>query len=362
MIDSKLLIDQLKALYAPKGGVCPPDIETPAGKAGAQEEPHQMNQLSFKSVPVVKSEPGVSSVIRSLLARSSDGVVTIAPGIAQRVLEEANFEGQRKVSQSRVNERIHDIQSGNWNPRITAINFAATPDGRLHLVNGQHRLQAIARAGKATDNLVVIADVEDMASVRRLYALFDTPESKRSDMDMLDGIGAAKTLGLSRKTTSALFKALVMLRNEMEPVAGADIYNLAKSRNARLEDMADWAPEAKVYESIIHAADGYLQKKLLAQSTMAFSLYVLRHQKKTAIEFLRGIAENDGLRKGDPRARLIADFQNRALGNGSYRQGIQRMAVAWNAFVTGRDLTVIKCHEGAAIVIKGTPKGKAGGQ
>lgn len=317
-----------------------------------------MNQLSFRTVGEVKPD-GIAGVIKSMLSRSSDGVVTIAPGIAKRIIEETNFSGQRRVNLARVGERVHDIENGRWKERVTPITFAQTPDGKLYLVNGQHRCHAIAKSGRAVPALVVIDRAADLAAVRSLYALFDTPESRRSDTDMLDGVGIAAGLGVKRKTAAAVFKALSILRNDMEiPAnsAGAD----ATSRNGRLEDIMDWADEARVFERIVAQADTFLQRKLYSASAAAFALYVLRHRRADAVDFLTGLAENDGLRKSDPRARLIADFQNRPVNVNSSRQGLQRFAVAWNAWVEKRDLTIIKCNDGAAIVIKGTPKGKAG--
>lgn len=354
------LIERLKALYGRGDVPAPtPDTETPACKAGAQKELQPMNQLSLKSIVAVKPDGGISGVIHSLLARSTDGVITIAPGIAKRILEEANFEGQRKVNEARVAERVNDITHGRWQPRVCAITLAELPDGTLCLINGQHRCHAIARSATKVDNLVTIISAADLADVRRLYALFDTPESKRTDMEMLDGSGVASALGLKRKTAAALFKALVIIRNDMEPKSGVYLSE-AKSRSGRLEDIGDWAAEAKQFERLIDDADAYLQKKLLGQGAMAFCLYVLRHQPKAGTAFIGEIANNDGLRKNDPRARLIADFQNRSLAAGSLRQSVQRMSVAWNAFYDNRDLHHIKCIDGAPIVIKGTPKGRAG--
>ena len=92
---------------------------------------------------------------------------------------------------------------------------------------------------------------------------------------------------------------------------------------------------------------------------MAVALYTLRHQPARAHEFWHGVAGNDGLRKGDPRAALIADLLfNRTLNVGSHRQKVQQPALAWNAFCEGRDLKIIKCIDGAALTLWGTPLAK----
>jgi hypothetical protein len=67
------------------------------------------------------------------------------------------------------------------------------------------------------------------------------------------------------------------------------------------------------------------------------------------------VAENDGLRKNDPRATLINDILTRMIGTGSIRQKVQQPAVAWNAFCEGRDLKIIKCLDGAKLTLWGTP-------
>lgn len=317
---------------------------------------------SLKTIPPDSgrdSDEYTANIIRSLFAKSkASGSVKIAPGIAKKILEETKFEGQRRIGDARVAERVADIEHGRWNPQVCAITFAQTPDGRLYLINGQHRCTAIAATGRVLENSLNIMPAADMAEVRRLYALFDTPESKRSDMDMLDGVGVSESTGLKRKTVHHLYRALIVLRTGMEPQANR-LAHEAKSRNGRLEEITEWISEAAEFERLMEGGEGYIERKLSGASAMAFCLYVLRHCKKTAVEFIGGVVRNDGLKKNDPRARLIADFNSRSVNTGSQRQGVQRMSVAWNAFYDNRELTLIKCVDGAPIVIKGTPKGRS---
>ena len=94
---------------------------------------------------------------------------------------------------------------------------------------------------------------------------------------------------------------------------------------------------------------------------LAVALYTLRHQPARAREFWMGLAEHDGLRKNDPRATLYSDILTRTMATGSIRQRVQQPALAWNAFCEGRDLKIIKCIDGAALTLWGTPlaKGRA---
>lgn len=300
----------------------------------------------------------IHRIVEGMIARADSGVVTIAPGIAKRILAECNFEGQRKRQLARQSRHERRIKTGSWRPEVSTLTFARTPDGKLHLVNGQHRTAAIAATGIATASKVEIISASDTDDVRRLYAMYDEPGSSRSDSEMLDGIGAAKNMGLSRKMTQALFRAVSLLRNDLEPIGPRDDASDARERDARLQEMPEWAGVAKVYGEIISLADSATQRSLLTQGVMASALYTLTHSPKLAREFWEGLADNDGLRKNDPRARLLSDFHNRATNTGNIRQRVQRVAVAWNAFYEQRDLKIIKCIEGGPIAFKGTPKGR----
>lgn len=309
----------------------------------------------FKSV----SQPtdSIHSVMLGMVSRAGNAAVPIAPGIAKRILDECNFTGQRKIRPTRVQLHRRRIRSGAWNPDLSIITLARTPDGKLHNVNGQHRLAAIDAERTVAKSRIVIIDVANMPEVRRLYACFDEPGSSRTDGEMLDGVGAAASLGMKRDTARFLFRALSLLRNDLEPMGPADQSLDARDREGRLSDMADWRDETLTYEAIAATADKATQRSLWTQGVMASALYTLRHQPKLAREFWGGLAANDGLRRNDPRACLLADFRNRNTNTGSIRQRVQRVSVAWNAYAEGRDLRIIKCVDGAVIRFAGTPKG-----
>lgn len=330
----------------------PSETTTPGGNRAKARN----NEMSiFKSV----SQPAdsIHNVILGMVSKAGNSAVTIAPGIAKRLLEECNFNGQRKIRPNRVMLHRRRIRTGAWNPDVSVITLAKTPDGKLHNVNGQHRLAAIEAEMIASATRIIVIEVKDIGEVRRLYASFDEPGSSRTDAEMLDGIGAASSLGMKRDTARFMFRALSLLRNDLEPMGPADQSLDARDRDGRLADMAEWRDETLIYEAIVATADKATQRSLWTQGVMASALYTLRHQPKMAREFWGGLAANDGLRRNDPRACLLADFRNRSTNTGSIRQRVQRVSVAWNAYAEGRDLRIIKCVDGAVIRFAGTPKG-----
>ena len=78
------------------------------------------------------------------------------------------------------------------------------------------------------------------------------------------------------------------------------------------------------------------------------------------IERLDAEHAHDKLAKNDPRLRLHSDFQTRFQSSGHIRQKVQAPSIAWNAWNEGRQLKQLKCYEGAAITIWGTPLHKGG--
>ena len=299
-------------------------------------------------------------VLRSMVVRANNGVVHIAPGVAKRILGELNFAGQRKIDDSRVYGHRYAIVRGDWFEGH-AITFAELPDGRIWLVDGQHRLTAISQCYAPVAATVRIVPVAGYKDAQQFYAGFDQKKSVRTDKQILDAVGAAKVTGLSTRMTSAVYAATPLLLNNLEPISGSEAAKknpemfLQQNRMAALHD---WANEARQYERICTKASKTLLAGMRLPGMVAVALYTLRHQPARANEFWTGMAEQDGLRKHDPRATLYRDILTRTLNTGSIRQRVQMPALAWNAFCEGRDLKIIKCIDGAVLTLWGTPLAK----
>jgi hypothetical protein len=315
------------------------------------------NQLSFDAARDRAENGSIQQLIYSMLARSQNNVVTMPPGIAERILEQTNFHGQRKLKPARVMERLIWIQSGMWESGF-AISFIELPDGTFWLVDGQHRLHAIMEHETSVKLRINIMRAEDEDHARRIYAGFDKSDASRTDIEILDAVQASDEHKLKRATTRALFRSLAILRNNMEPTKSnnADSFE-ARSTELRLIDMAEWAEEARLYEDCVEHASTWLKVKLLGAGCCAVGLYTIRHQRAKACEFWKGVAQDDGLPKGDPRKALIDDFKNRNI-KGGHRPSIQQACIAWNAYFSGRKISYVRATEKAPIAIAGTPMAK----
>lgn len=313
----------------------------------------------FEKPAAVNTQTGATeSVLRSMVARSEDGIVAMPPGVAQRVLDEMNFIGQRKLKEARVLKHLARMESGLWRGSH-GINIAALPDGSMILIDGQHRLSAIVRSSVPTPIRIIFHSVKDEHEARRLYAGFDESDSNRTAAEMLDAVGVSGDLSLPRAFTIKLYNALPILRNDLEPLTGseidADTYVRLFGVDSRLADIADWRDEAVKFMAVVNKTTGRVRAKLQSAGCMAVALYTFRHQPAKAHEFWHGLANNDGLRARDPRAALLRDMHERNANTGTSRQGVQAPVLAWNAFCEGRELKIIKCVTGAAIAPWGTP-------
>ena len=314
--------------------------------------------LMEKQQEINYGQPGsMEYILRAQLAKSVHGLVKMAPGTAKRILEELNFPGQRPLSSSRVYGKKLAIVTGDWMGSFP-IDFAALPDGRIWLLDGQHRLTAISEQDAPVLITLRLIDVDSEKEAKKLYAGYDLTESIRTTRQIIDAVGIAKEIGISERLAKTVYEAASILLNNMEPMTGSasvkkhpEIF----AKQKRLESISEWAKEAKEFELLIAPAAPALKQRIKTSGPVAVALYTLRHQPARAHEFWAGLAKNDGLRRGDPRATLIQDYLTRSVGIGSARQRVQQTTLAWNAFCEGRDLKIIKCIEDAPIVIWGTP-------
>lgn len=304
----------------------------------------------------VPGSGSISSVLASILSRHPNGVVPIAPGVAKRILEEANFYKQRNFKESRAQDHVWRLKNGAWNSGFP-ISFARLPDGEMLLVDGQHRLTVISRHESPVSVRVNVIDANDVAEVRQLYTGFDQSTSTRSVNEVLNGAGVGEKLNISLRVRDAAFSAIGYLRNNFEIPRSTRVGLAGQASNVqgRIADFPAWETEILKYDHIYDVCDRAHRGKLLNGGTAAVLLYTLKFQPAKAMDFWIGIARNDGLRKADPRHTLIQDFHTRSNNAGSNRQSVQAPALAWNAFFENRPLKIIKCIDGAAIRIAGTP-------
>jgi len=172
---------------------------------------------------------------------------------------------------------------------------------------------------------------------------------------MLRAAGVAEQHGISRQMAKAAYEAVLLISNRMQPLNYQHDPIKVRGLDNRLDAARSWWPYAATYQNTIKPALVNVRSKLMTQGVTAVALVTLRYQPALAADFWGGLALNDGLRRHDPRAMLLADFGTRRLNVGAVNQGAAAAAVAWNAFFAGRDLGSLKVYQDRPVIISGTP-------
>lgn len=121
--------------------------------------------------------------------------VMFTPIKAGSDLASHNYIGQRSIRKQHVNYLAHEILEGRFRPG-TAIAFCRTPEGKQHLVNGQHTLSAIVRAGR---NIVLTVEqyfCKNMQEVAAIFATYDRQRT-RSPSDIYSAYGLPQGWGFA---------------------------------------------------------------------------------------------------------------------------------------------------------------------
>jgi len=305
----------------------------------------------------------IRDIVSGMLVKAEDGrTVTISPGIARRIIDEANFPSQRRITEDRLYDQKRSIADGTWNPHHV-IHFVRLEDGAFWLVNGQTRLTAIAECGTPQKIGIIIQRVKDEHEARRVYTEFDKSTAVRTTEQLMNASGVATEHGLPKQLATYLFSAVGIINNGMRvPTGSINNQQSVAARNTanKLRWVGEWAREAALFRDDISDAMPNMRRSLMRGGTMAVAILTYRHQEARAHEFWRGVAEGVNLKKNDPRLALARDIDNRNNAVGMGNVSVQQSALAWNAFVQGRELKIIKVTDDWRLYIAGTPYGKAG--
>lgn len=250
------------------------------------------------------------------------GRQTITPERAAALL--GNNRSNRPLSRAAVNRLIGILKSGEWRYNGEAIKFGA--DGSL--LDGQHRLTAIAESGVPAELLVVTNLSADA------FATLDQGR-KRSGGDVLHTRGVARPGHVSVASTMVYR----LMRNKAIYGGNAPIpaYGIDRifARHPGIADAVEFcAPIAKRGDNAVIGL-GYLAAFLyVGQSIM--------HQGPRAVQFAEGMATGVDLADNSP----VLQFRHKVLGSrsGKVMQAQAKMALfakAFGLFMTERTVKTL---------------------
>ena len=276
----------------------------------------------------------------------------VTPALAMRWLTHAAYERQRPVRERHVALLADAIANGEF--ESGRISFVRVGKQRF-LVDGQHRLAAIARAGVGVSMEVGERTVATMEDVHRIYARTDRGLG-RATPDVLKARGLFDDSALSRTMVLKASSACGLIITGFEPLGKAN--TATASTDIRAAVLADWLPAAEAYAAFIAGATDALKRRLVSSPIMAVGMVTSRYAEDRAAEFWGRLAADDGLRAGEPEHTLARYLVGNPVGARGATGYARVAAAAWNAAYAGREWgkVVVKDEAlGRPILIAGTP-------
>jgi hypothetical protein len=114
-----------------------------------------------------------------------------------------------------------------------------------------------------------------------------------------------------------------------------------------------WRKEAIALDQVLEPAATVLKRKLTSSAVFSVALVTMRANEQKAREFWGAVAQNDGLRKGDPAHTLVQWLLTTHL-DGSHNNGSLAAALAWNTFYQGREVTFLRIAKTKSIRLLGS--------
>lgn len=243
-------------------------------------------------------------------------IVLITPEIATEWLE--NNHNNRPISDRTVARYAEDMRAGKWTLNGESIKF----DVNGKLIDGQNRLFA-AFEHKVSFRTLVTRDLPEEA-----FATIDTGR-KRTASDAMHFAG----LNVSNKTHIAAAVRLIngyrtgKLAVKNSGMTNADILMFLRDEPGII------AMVSKVKHAMGKALGGMV-------SPISAVLY-LASRRLNVEEFLEKVGSGEGLAKNSPMLTL----RNKLLTSVNRKDATERfwsIVIAWNAYVSGRQLQVIR--------------------
>ncbi len=278
-------------------------------------------------------------------------MVCVTPAIAEQWLTRC-FERQRTLRTGHVAMLARAMDRGEFEE--TAVHFRVC-GGVWHLIDGQHRLHAIIRSGKAQWLAVLFKLVADEQRVADAYVRTDA-QLARTLSDRARAHGGAQEAQLSETQYLGLLRAVTLIMAGFQARPTEEQLAALRSAEARMQFAEEWTKEAAEFRSLTAGATSNLGPKCWNGATMSVALVTLRHTPDKAKEFWQRVAHDDGLAAGTPEKRLVEFLLTQRMLRREREIDSRRVAHYWNAYfrnISSRGLAIQDAKE--PIVIAGSP-------
>jgi hypothetical protein len=285
---------------------------------------------------------------------------------AARWLETMKYEHQRTIRKHHVEELAEEMRRGKFVPG-TQIRIASY-QGRMMLVDGQHRLAAVVASGLPQTFTILEVEAKSEAEVAWMYGYTDIG-MRRTASDLYSALELTEEFGISRTDVNNLSAAVIFmasgcLRNKSgnSPIHRDDVVSY----------MRTYAPYMKQYVELIFQCDTRMRNASTRAASLSIALLSLRFSlpyaesrgEPSVVEFWRGVIFDDGIQIGD--ARKVANrhlLGSTMLGNGivgaatTPAYSSRYLVKCFQAYMERREIKQTKVFDAQApIDMHGVPK------
>jgi hypothetical protein len=263
----------------------------------------------------------------------------VTPELAMEWLANRVYSGQRPLKKGHVTFLAREMRNNTF-IQGTQIHFARLED-RYYLVNGQHTLNAIFESETPTILTVHVTEVSTEDEVTRLYYHHDGGIS-RTNADTFRAVHFGERYNLNTKQVNTLAASAVYIENGFR----TSIQQVRRTRDEVLQASERWATEMSEFVRVLGHRDNSKIGPFLRAAVVSVGLVTTRFQPESSKEFWQGMAENDGLRKSDPRS-ILRNYlfeHNLIRRDGSAKKTVDNeymsrtVSQLWNAFYHNDEL------------------------
>ena len=327
--------------------------------------PHEQKAL-YAALSIVWWEAKGSVMCSHHRAMPTEGIIVeqrkitlrhelITPESARSILTNERYERQRPLDQSVVQEYALAMLNDEFR-QGTVISFAVYK-GKRYLINGQHTLEAICRAGIALELGIEEIPVDTMEERSYWFSKYDRLKL-RSLKQIYDANVIHEAVNMNKSQADCLGACLPLLASGFSsaPRMHGSMRMYTSNPRLRMDFIKAWADEASQFYAAIKGAPGSLSMNIRRAPVFAVALVTYRFTGNDAGEFWADVAQADGLNQGDQRLALHVFLRTTKLKTYEPHVYSRYIASAWcKAWNNQRGKEIKPQAEHLPIFLEGTP-------
>jgi len=270
---------------------------------------------------------------------------TITPGKAENWLNSV-YENQRPLRMYHVNFLANEMTRGRFSPTVTI--FFCIFNGKSHLVNGQHTLSAIKESGVSQSLVVARKSVATNQELSEMYFRYDI-NKKRTLQDAIISLDLPKIYNTTNTAVERTCRATTWIYYGF--ISKYDFpakYRDNLSHQDRIDLALPWMDYSdRIMNNTIAPCESISRNNIAKSSILSVALITMKYRPEDAMKFWKQVAQNDGLKIGDPR-RTLHEWMRSHHDIGSIKRTLSNpngyvhpnsfsiaASKAWNKFILG---------------------------